>query len=185
MDDYDEPMPEIYVLPGESHLVSQPTILRTVLGSCVGLTFLVPRLGIGALCHPMLPNYPAGKFPQINVAAGRRYVDFAIRDMARQLDALGALRSEVQIKLFGGGDVLVVARDKSSRPTVGRLNSEMALRVLEEEGFNIKVSKLGGNSGVHIQFETRTGEVILRRLNSGKLIGKPQPPDKAHHSKHR
>ena len=30
---------EIYVQPGESHLVRGPAILRTVLGSCVGITF--------------------------------------------------------------------------------------------------------------------------------------------------
>ena len=44
--------------PGESHLVRSPPILRTVLGSCVGVTFLVPAAGVGALCHPMLPSCP-------------------------------------------------------------------------------------------------------------------------------
>ena len=37
----------------------EPTILRTLLGSCVGIAFRVPRLGVGALCHPMLPRCPA------------------------------------------------------------------------------------------------------------------------------
>jgi chemotaxis protein CheD len=72
----------------------------------------------------------------------------------------------VQVKLFGGGDVLPVGDQESRRPTVGRLNCEAALRVLEEEGLAIAASKLGGISGVHIQFETRTGEVLLRRLDS-------------------
>jgi chemotaxis protein CheD len=141
-------------------------VLRTVLGSCVGVTFRVPRLGVGALCHPMLPRYPAERSAKLNRAAGCRYVDFAIRDMLSQLDALGALRTEVQVKLFGGGDVLPVGDQESRRPTVGRLNCEAALRVLEEEGLAIAASKLGGISGVHIQFETRTGEVLLRRLDS-------------------
>src|SRR5579863_2431003 len=91
---------EIYVQPGESHLVSRPAVLRTVLGSCVGITFLVPRLGIGALCHPMLPHSPGGR--GCGVCSDRRYVDFAIHDMARQFDSLGVRRSEVQVKLFGG-----------------------------------------------------------------------------------
>ena len=47
-----------YVQPGESHLVTEPTILRTLLGSCVGIAFWAPRLGLGALCHPMLPRTP-------------------------------------------------------------------------------------------------------------------------------
>ena len=156
---------EVYVQPGESHLATEPAIIRTVLGSCVGIVFMVPRLGIGALCHPMLPRCPAHSLGRITAATGRRYVDFTIRDMARQLDSLGALRSEAQVKIFGGGDVLAVT-EANSRSTVGRLNCEAALKVLEEEGFSVVASRLGGNEGVNIRFQTGTGEVLLRRLDS-------------------
>ena len=155
-------LPEIYVQPGESHLVRKPAILRTLLGSCVGIACWIPRLGVGALCHPMLPSYPAKPPADSSCEAGRRYVDFAIRDLARQFDALGARRSEIEVKLFGGGDVLLVATD-STRPTVGKLNCEVAVRVLEEEGFQVVASSLGGNCGVNIHFNTKTGEVLLRR----------------------
>jgi chemotaxis receptor (MCP) glutamine deamidase CheD len=57
----------------------------------------------------------------MKVCAGRRYVDFAIRDMAQQLDSFGAHRREIDVKLFGGGDVLPIG-DCNSRPTVGKLN---------------------------------------------------------------
>jgi chemotaxis protein CheD len=124
------------------------------------VAFLIPRLGIGALCHPMLPTQPRSV---VNVAVARRYVDFAIRDLARQFDALGARRSEVRVKLFGGADVLTVS-DALSRPTVGRLNRETALRVLDEEGFRVAASSLGGTSGINIRFHTVSGEVLLRRL---------------------
>jgi chemotaxis receptor (MCP) glutamine deamidase CheD len=89
-------------------------------------------------------------------------VDFAIRDLARQFDDLGACRNEVVVKLFGGGDVLLVAGD-ATRPTVGKLNCEVALKVLEEEGFQVAASSLGGNCGVNIHFNIRTGEVLLKR----------------------
>lgn len=162
----DDVTPEVYVQPGECRVVTGPAFLLTVLGSCVGITFQVPRLGIGALCHPMLPRCPAHRPPGGRGNADCRYVDFAIRDMARQLDTLGAARAETQVKLFGGADVLSVA-DGDLRPTVGKLNSEVALRVLGEEGFTVAASCLGGNSGVHIRFETGTGEVRLRRLDAG------------------
>jgi chemotaxis protein CheD len=155
-------LPEIYVQPGESHLVRKPAILRTLLGSCVGITCWIPRLGVGALCHPMLPIYPAKPPADSSREAGRRYVDFAIRDLARQFDDLGARRNEVVVKLFGGGDVLLVASD-STRPTVGKLNCDVAVKVLEEEGFQVVASSLGGNCGVNIHFNTRTGEVLLKR----------------------
>ena len=154
---------EVYVQPGESHLVSEPAILRTVLGSCVGVTFRVPRLGVAALCHPMLPSYQSRGAVKLSLAAGRRYVDFTIRDLARQFDTLGASRREIEVKLFGGGDVLIFD-DRSSRPTVGRLNCESALKVLGDEGFAVSASSLGGTSGIHIEFNTESGEVLLRRL---------------------
>jgi len=164
MPEIEEALPEVYVQPGESCLVTEPAIMRTLLGSCVGVTFWVPRLGIGALCHTMLPSYPEKSPTDTSIAAGRRYVDFSICDVARQLDEHGACRGEVQVKLFGGADVLKVTHDES-RPTVGRLNCEVAIRVLRDEGFDVVASSLGGTSGVNIQFHTDTGEVLLRRLD--------------------
>jgi chemotaxis protein CheD len=161
-----DPIPiEVYVQPGESHLVTKPAIMRTLLGSCVGIAFWAPRLGVGALCHPMLPRYPEKPPADTSLANSLRYVDFAIRDLARKLDALGARRREVQVKLFGGADVLLVVDPGSNRPTVGRLNSETAVQVLSDEGFEVVASNLGGSTGCNIQFHTGTGEVLLRRLS--------------------
>jgi len=156
-------LPEIYLQPGESRLVREPTILRTLLGSCVGIAFRVPRLSLGPLCHPMLPRFPAKPPVQLNRSAGFRYVDFAIRDLAQQFDALGARRNEVEVKIFGGGDVLLTAND-AARPTVGSLNIDVALNLLKDEGLNVVASSLGGNCGVTIVFNTQTGEVLLKRL---------------------
>jgi chemotaxis protein CheD len=157
-----ESLPEIYLQPGESRLVREPTILRTLLGSCVGIAFREPHLGLGALCHPMLPRFPVKQALTMTRSAGCRYVDYAVRDLARQFDALGARRDEVEVKLFGGGDVLLTGND-ATRPTVGRLNIEVAIKVLEEEGFCIIASSLGGQRGINIYFNTQTGEVLLQR----------------------
>ncbi|MFZ1084673.1 MAG: chemotaxis protein CheD [Terracidiphilus sp.] len=162
MAEAEEKLPEIYLQPGESRLEREPAILRTLLGSCVGIAFWVPRLGLGALCHPMLPRSPDNKTIPLTRSAGRRYVDYAIRDLARQFDQLGARRDEIEVKLFGGGDVLLTGND-SMRPTVGSLNIEVAIKVLEEEGFNVTASSLGGQRGINIYFNTQTGEVLLQR----------------------
>jgi chemotaxis protein CheD len=154
---------EIYVQPGESHLVHGPAVLRTLLGSCVGVTFWHEGLDIGALCHPMLPLHPEKSREKLSLATARRYVDFAIRDLAAQFDALGARRADVEIKVFGGADVLRV-RGPDERPTVGALNRAMALEVLEVEGFDVAASRLGGPVGIHIDFYTTTGDVLLRLL---------------------
>jgi chemotaxis protein CheD len=163
MGEPDNAVPEIYVQPGEAHLATEPVLFRTVLGSCVGVIFLAPRRGIGALCHPMLPEFPKKLKGQMSWEQSCRYVDFTIRDMAQRFDELGVPRRDVQIKLFGGGDVLLMTGG-SMRPTVGRLNCEAAIRVLEEEGLDVVASSLGGTSGLRIQVHTGTGEVLLHRL---------------------
>jgi chemotaxis protein CheD len=181
MGEPDTPIQEIYVQPGESHLVTEPAVLRTVLGSCVGVTFLVPRLGVGALCHPMLPACPPCQLANLSPQAGRRYVDFAIREMVSQFHRLSATRAEVVVKLFGGGDVLTVM-DGSRRPTVGKLNCEAAFKVLKDEGFQVAAYRLGGNTGVHIQFSTSTGEVLVRRLDCTSEQPRSESRQKVHRS---
>ena len=154
-------VPEFYLQPGEIHLARSPAILKTVLGSCVGVTFWSPRLGIGALCHGVLPRCPPG----VRDAEGYRYVDFAITDLARQFESFGALRGEVQVKVFGGADVLPVNPDLSWKGTVGHQNWHIALEVLGDQNFTVLASDLGGSVGRTIQFHTGTGEVLLRRLS--------------------
>lgn len=90
MPEPEAPLPEVYIQPGESQLVKEPTILRTLLGSCVGIAFRVPRLGLGALCHPMLPRSPAKAAASLTRAAGRRY-ERALREMQRVLRPGGLL----------------------------------------------------------------------------------------------
>ena len=153
-------LPGFSVQPGQIYLARSPMILQTILGSCVGVTFWSARLGAGALCHGVLPRCPRGAIPP----DGQRYVDFSIRYLAGQFDALGACRQELEIKLFGGADVLPVAATPQRRPTVGWLNCRAALEVLEEEGFRIMASDLGGVRGRTIHFHTGTGEVLVRRL---------------------
>jgi chemotaxis receptor (MCP) glutamine deamidase CheD len=116
----------------------------------------------------------------MSVRAGRRYVDFAIRDIASRLDSLGAVRGEVLVKLFGGNDVLTINGNESQK-TIGKQNYETAIEVLAEEGFTVVASCLGGSAGVHISFETVYGEVRLRWLDSGM----PKPARNAPRTAHR
>ena len=87
--------------------------------------------------------------------AGRRYVDFAIRDLARQFDELGARRSEMQVKLFGGADVLLVS--DAGVVETDRRQTELRSRVggaARPRAISVIASSLGGNFGLNIQFHT-------------------------------
>jgi chemotaxis protein CheD len=111
----------------------------------------------------MLPRAPKPTAITSSLTSAHGYVDFCIFDLARQFDALGVNRSEIQVKLFGGADVLAV-ENPAVKPTVGRLNCETAVEVLREEGYGVTASSLGGNAGLKISFNTGSGEVLLLRL---------------------
>jgi chemotaxis protein CheD len=169
MPDHDAEMVEVYLQPGQMFLAREPTMIRTILGSCVSASFWSARMGLGALCHAVLPLCPEGSEQGVSPLLGYRYVDFSICDIARKFDRLGAHRPEVQVKLFGGADVLLVGSEASARATVGSINCETALDVLRTEGFHVSASSLRGMSGLNIHFNTGSGEIWLRRLkhNSG------------------
>ena len=150
---------EISIQPGQLYLARDPVVLQTILGSCVGVTFWSARLGVGALCHGVLPKCPS----TTGASDGYRYVDFSIRHLAEQFDALGVSRQELEVKLFGGADVLPVAA-RAGKPTIGSQNCQAALEVLEQEGLRVLASDLGGIRGRTIQFDTGTGEVVVYRL---------------------
>jgi len=156
---------EVTLQPGELHVARRPSILQTILGSCIGVTFWNERVGAGALCHGVLPRCPKEWPEGADASFGHRYVDFSIQFLARTFDALGVPRQEVEVKVFGGSDVLPVLEARSNRPTVGALNTETALAILGEEGLSVRAYDLGGTRGRKIHFHTGTGEVLVYRLN--------------------
>lgn len=159
-------LPDLNLQPGELYVTRTPAILRTILGSCVGVTFWSPRLGAGALCHGVLPRAPKVWPAGASATEGHRYVDFSIRYLAQKFDALGAQRQEVEVKVFGGADVLPLLAERGDRPTVGALNCQAAEEVLAEEGFRVAASDLGGARGRRIHFHTGTGVVLVYRLEA-------------------
>lgn len=162
-------LPNLDLQPGELHLARSPAILSTILGSCVGVTFWSARLVVGALCHGVLPRCPQEWSRGSRLSDGYRYVDFSIRYLAEQFDALGVPRHEMEVKLFGGADVLGMAATPNGKPSVGALNRQAAEEVLMAEGFTVIASDLGGVRGRRIHFHTGTGEVLLHRLNAWTL----------------
>jgi chemotaxis protein CheD len=159
----DSDLPKIYLSPGEIALAQQPTILATILGSCIGITFWCARLGAGALCHSILPRIPQPPVDNMYSSIGYRYVDYCVRSLASQFDRLGAARTEVEVKVFGGADLISVDQAET-RPSVGKLNSKAAAQTLADEGFAVVASSVGGTFGRKICFNTGSGEVRLVRL---------------------
>jgi chemotaxis protein CheD len=153
-----------FLKPGEMLLSGEPIMVSTLLGSCVAVTMFSPSLRLGAICHALLPACRNDVPCSHRKEEAGKYVQCAIRRMLEGLMSRGVAKAEIQIKLFGGSDMFDVGEGRSR--SVGRQNIEMALSMLETESLRLVKQDLGGRRGRKIVFNTRTGEVFLKRLKT-------------------
>ncbi len=167
-------LPVIYLKPGELHISSEPSLVTTVLGSCVSVTMFNRRLGIGAICHGMLPECSSSDSRRC-LSSGickdscrdcLKYVDCSIYSMIGQFQKLGIGSNEIEVKLFGGANVLQV-RNGADSNTVGNQNIKKAMQVINSEKLKLTASDVGGERGYKIIFYPHTGEVMKKRIKKG------------------
>ena len=92
----------VKILPGEYFVAQSNLVLVTVLGSCVSACIRDPGMGIGGPNHFMLPQSGRGRGGGMSA----RYGIHAMELLINQLIKLGARRSYLEAKVFGGGNVL-------------------------------------------------------------------------------
>jgi chemotaxis protein CheD len=146
----------VKVLPGE-HYVSTAgqEMIVTVLGSCVAACIWDTKLKVGGMNHFMLPGDSASAAP---VDKAMRYGNFAMEELINDLLRRGSRRDNLEIKVFGGGNVLSTM-GQASMP-IGDRNAEFVRRYLQDEGFRIAAEDLGGVHPRRIHFFPRLGKVI-------------------------
>lgn len=162
-------LPIVYLKPAELCVTDQPTVVRTVLGSCLAITMFSPRLKISAICHALLPEPDQQDAEQPKFLDRNKYVNSVIPEMIAKMRNYGISANEIEVKIFGGADMLSSQEERIKNQSVGRLNMTKALHILEAEGLRVRVSDVGGTFGRKIFFYTHTGEVLLKRLKSGIL----------------
>lgn len=151
---------KVFLKPGEVFMSREPAIVSTILGSCLAITVFSKRLKAGGICHALLPE---SQSPRDKEQLGR-FVDSAFKYILRRLETMGVEKNEMQVKIFGGGDVLDIL--DAARPSVGRQNIERAVEVIKREGLTVFHSDIGGRKGRFIRFDTQTGVVFLKRIES-------------------
>ncbi len=157
-------IPVVYLKAGEMHYADQPSLVVTVLGSCLSVTMYSARLGLGGICHGLLPACE-DKGKCSTCGEGFKYIDCSLRNMIALFDKAGAKRSEIEVKSFGGADLFSRAVNSRGLVSVGRQNILMAEGILAREGFSIRKQDVGGLRGRKVYFYTHTGEVLLKRLS--------------------
>ena len=152
----DQTLISIYLKPAELAVAEQPSLVSTVLGSCVAVTLFSPQLGIGTICHAMLPS---GSAP-----TPFKFVDSAIGHMLQWFAEKGMSHQALEAKLFGGADMFNSKKVVNWQISVGQQNIQMALGLLSQAKIPVAAQDVGGRFGRKIFFKTSTGEVFLKRF---------------------
>jgi chemotaxis protein CheD len=144
---------QVFLVPGSMYCSPMPSIVSTVLGSCVSVCLWDFAGRGGGMNHFVLPHAPAGE-------ESLRYGDVAMRVLWRSMERLGTTRRVVRAKIFGGAAVLPFGDDE----TVGEKNVRLARGWLDSLGIPLMAAQTGGGTGLHVRFNTGDGTVATRGI---------------------
>ena len=148
------------ILPGEYYVTKRDMVLVTVLGSCVAACIRDRVSGIGGMNHFMLPDGCWDNHDPTSVST--RYGVYAMEMMINQLLKLGASRANLEVKVFGGGNVL----DGLVSANAGQRNVEFALDYLYTEGIAIAGQDILDAYARKVYFFPGSGRVLVKKIRT-------------------
>lgn len=149
----------VKVLPGEYFVTTSDILLVTVLGSCVTACIRDRDKGLGGMNHFMLPETNEGSGM---LSTSARYGAYAMEVLLNHLLKLGARRSSLEAKVFGGGKVLA----SLTQAQVGEKNAQFVLDYLETERIPVVAQDLLDIYPRKVYFFPKTGKVLVKKLRS-------------------
>ncbi|MDM7862185.1 chemoreceptor glutamine deamidase CheD [Alteromonas sp. ASW11-36] len=152
----------IKILPGEFYATREKGIIVTVLGSCVSVCLRDPVANICGLNHFLLPSGTDEGIAHDLMSESARYGVYAMELLINELLKLGARKSQLEAKVFGGGNVL----KGITMANIGQLNANFVLQYLRTEHIPIIAEDVLGDFPRKIYFFTETGEVKVRKIKS-------------------
>jgi chemotaxis protein CheD len=155
----------IYLKAGEMLFAGEPSVVMTVLGSCLTVTMFHRRTGFAGISHALLPRCPKRRHCDASCCGQQaKYVDCIVPWMVRRFTEAGAHLREIEVKVFGGADMFTSTGNRGGVISIGKQNIEAAFEALEKAGLRVLARDVGGTRGRKIFFNTETGEVLLKRL---------------------
>ncbi|MAA72866.1 MAG: chemotaxis protein CheD [Bermanella sp.] len=165
---YFDPKLEVWcakILPGEFYVTTHGEMIGTVLGSCISACIRDTKLGIGGMNHFMLPiqnEHSSAQWGSDANTSETRYGNWAMEYLLNTLYKLGCSKRNLEVKLFGGGQVLASMTD------VGQRNILFAYDFLRKEGLNVSAADVGDIFSRKILYFPDTGSVKVRRITTTK-----------------
>ena len=139
-----------FLYPASLFASKTPHMVTTILGSCVAVCLYDPMLKIGGINHYMLPLWNGQGL------ASPKYGNIAIERLVEKMLSLGCLKTNLQAKIFGGGEVI---QTSVTQFNIGARNIKLALEMLEELKIPVIGQSIGGKLGRKILYNTETFEI--------------------------
>jgi chemotaxis protein CheD len=141
---------------GELYATDEPTIIYTLLGSCVAVCIHDNDMGIGGMNHIFLPG-------DNKIDSSTRYGVNAMKYLIKNICTLGANRDNLVAKAFGGAHVIpAISRELGVGPKI----VDFVIDYLKKEKINIVAHDFGGNKTRKVFFHTDTGLAYVKLLSS-------------------
>ena len=148
----------VKVLPGEYFVTTSDIVLVTVLGSCVTACVRDREKGVGGMNHFMLPE--GGAEGMLSTSA--RYGAYAMEVLLNHLLKMGARRTNLEAKVFGGGRVMASLQQSQ----VGEKNAAFVLDYLATERIPVVAEDLLDIYPRKVYFFPARGRVMMKKLVS-------------------
>lgn len=152
----------VHLSIGEVFATREPIVLQTLLGSCVSTCLHDPVGRVAGMNHILLPG--DAEFHKFDASA--RYGIHAMELLITEMMKLGAHRSRMVAKIFGGAHVLAgVSADAGP----GHRNLAFVREYLAVEGFRIVREDTGGTWTRIIRLHTDTFEVMVKKVQTAAV----------------
>ncbi|MBN1904555.1 MAG: chemotaxis protein CheD [Deltaproteobacteria bacterium] len=155
--------PVVHLHIGQYFASKEPAIIQTVLGSCVSVCFYDPVTRIGGMNHILYSGEVRSSY-DYNARYGINAMELLINEMV----GLGAVRSRLIAKVFGGGNMF----NFDQKNQQGIKNTDFVVRFLELDGIKLVAQDTGGRFSRKILFHTDTGKASVKRTNANINVNK-------------
>jgi chemotaxis protein CheD len=147
----------------ELGIAEESDILRTILGSCVGICLHDPESKIGGLAHIMLPEKKSHSSNE------KKYADTAIPLLIEDMVKKGAISAKITAKIIGGARMFKVS-ENSIMGEIGDNNINKVKEVLKNKNIKILAEDVGKDYGRTIDFYVKDGMVKIKSLGQEEKI---------------
>ena len=158
----DDSYKRITIHIGGYYVSKEPSVVKTILGSCISVCLFESENKIGGMNHFMLPE--SKDLDNLDDYNNTRYGIYAMEVTLNDILKLGGKKSNITAKVFGGGNVLPGVTSNVLK--IADKNINFAKKFLSDENIPIISEDIGGNSPRKVFFFNTENKIMLKKLGA-------------------